>query len=159
MSVQNFAHLGICVSDPERSMRFYCDLLGFEPISKLVVSDSNSSTLVELDPLDLHSYFLEREGVRIELLHYVAPGCEGEPTPRPMNRLGLTHIALRVKGLDELLGRLADEGFEIMESTRVANPELGACVVFALDPDGVRVELIDMPGDPSQPLGEALRRP
>jgi hypothetical protein len=29
MAVQNFVHFGVCVSDPERSMSFYCDLLGF----------------------------------------------------------------------------------------------------------------------------------
>jgi glyoxylase I family protein len=158
MSVQNVAHFGICVRDPERSMRFYCDLLGFEPTSKLIVSDSNSSTLLGLEPLDLHSYFIERDRVRIELLHYRRPGCVGEATPRPMNQLGLTHIALRVERLVELLERLAAGGFEVIESSRVENAELAASVVFAVDPDGVRIELIEMPGDPQKPLGEPLRR-
>ncbi len=34
--------------------------------------------------------------------------------------------------------------------------DLQSSVVFVLDPDGVRVELIEMPGDPRQPLGEPL---
>ena len=156
MTVQAFSHLGICVRDPERSMRFYCDLLGFDRVSKLVVSNPDSAALVQLDPLELHSYFVERDGVRLELLHYVEPGHEGEPTARPMNRLGLTHLALRVQGLDELLDRLRGEQFEVIASTRIGSAELGSAVVFALDPDGVRVELIEMPGDPRQPLGEPL---
>ena len=71
MTVQNFAHFGICVRDPERSMHFYCDLLGFERVSKLVVTDGPSATLVQLEPLDLHSYFIERDGVRYAGTHLI----------------------------------------------------------------------------------------
>ena len=157
MPVQNFAHFGICVADPERSMRFYIDLLGFRPVSKLVVSDASSAQLVGLEDLDLHSYFVERDGVRIELLHYVSPGYEDGTIARPMNRRGLTHLALRVEGLAEMLVQIEQAGFEIIKSSQIANPDLGSAVVYVLDPDGVRVELIEMPGDPGQPLGEPLR--
>ncbi len=156
MTVQAFSHFGICVRDPDRSLRFYCDLLGFDRVSKLVVSNPASAQLVQLDPLDLHSYFVERDGVRLELLHYVEPGFEGEATARPINRIGLTHIELRVLGLEELLERLREEGFEVLEATRIENADLQSSVVFVPDPDGVRVELIEMPGDPRKPLGEPL---
>lgn len=157
MPVQNFAHFGVCVADPERSMHFYRDLLGFEPLTKLVVSDENSAQLVGLGDLELHSYFLERDGVRIELLHYVKPGHEDGTVARPMNRRGLTHMALRVEGVAEMLEQLEAEGFEILKASHVTRPEFGVSVVYVLDPDGVRVELIEMPGDPKQPLGEPLQ--
>ena len=73
-----------------------------------------------------------------------------------MNRRGLTHMALRVEGLAEMLVQIEAAGFEIMKPTHIANPELGSEVVYVLDPDGVRVELIEMPGDPTRPLGEPL---
>ena len=108
----------------------------------------------------------ERCGVRIELLHYLEPGLvesdygqpgpDGQPTARPMNRRGLTHMALRVEGVGELLDRLRAEGFEIIEASRIDNPEFASSVLFVLDPDGVRVELVEMPGDPKQPLGDPL---
>jgi catechol 2,3-dioxygenase-like lactoylglutathione lyase family enzyme len=157
MPVQNFAHFGICVADPERSMRFYRDLLGFRPLTRLVVSDASSAQLVGLDDLDLHSYFLERDGVRIELLHYVSPGHEDGTVARPMNRRGLTHMALRVEGLAEMLEQIEQAGFQIMKSTHIHRLGLGTSVVFVLDPDGVRIELIELPGDPKQPLGEPLQ--
>jgi catechol 2,3-dioxygenase-like lactoylglutathione lyase family enzyme len=157
MPVQNFAHIGICVADPERSMRFYIDLLGFRPLSKLAVSDASSAQLLGLENLDLHSYFLERDGVRIELLHYVSPGHEDGTVPRPMNRRGLTHIALRVEGLAGMLAQIEQAGFEIIKPTHIINRDLGTAAVYVLDPDGVRVELIDLPGDPAQALGEPLR--
>ena len=51
MTVQNFAHIGVCVSDPDRSMSFYCDLLGFEPLSKLV--RGRRGLVLGLDPQGL----------------------------------------------------------------------------------------------------------
>ena len=156
MPVQRFSHFGICVADPERSIRFYRDLLGFRPLSSMEVSDPASAQLVELERLRLHAYFLERDGVRIELLHYESPGHEAAPVPRPMNRLGLTHMALRVEGLAEMLETLERAGVEILKRTRISNPQLGSEVVYVLDPDGVRVELIELPGDPDEPLGTAF---
>jgi lactoylglutathione lyase len=154
MPVQNFAHFGICVSNIERSLRFYRDILGFEPLTKMVVSDPGSVQLTGLENLELHSYFLERDGVRIELLDYASPGIKQGTVARPMNRLGLTHMALRVEDLTGMLEQLAVEGFEIVKSSLVAQPDSGIGVVYALDPDGVRVELIELPGDPKAPLGE-----
>ena len=156
MTVQNFAHFGICVADPERSMRFYRDLLGFEPLTKLTVSDEGSSQLVGLENLELNSYFLERDGVRIELLHYLSPGHEEGTVARPMNRRGLTHMALRVENLAGMLEQLEAEGFEMLKASHVNQPDFGVSVIYVLDPDGVRVELIEMPGDPREPLGDPL---
>jgi catechol 2,3-dioxygenase-like lactoylglutathione lyase family enzyme len=156
MPVQNFSHFGICVADPERSMRFYCDILGFKPLTKLMVADEGSKKLTGIEDLDLHCYFVERDGVRIELLHYVSPGYQEGSFARPMNRRGLTHMALRVDGLAEILEELEAAGFDIMKESLFAQPELGAGVVYVLDPDGVRVELIELPGDPTLPLGDPL---
>lgn len=156
MPVLRFSHFGICVADPERSLRFYRDLLGFRPLTRLVVRDPHSARLLGLDELELHATFVERDGARIELLHYVAPGHEDAEVPRPMNRRGLTHIALRVEGLAALVAAIEAAGYEVMRSTRISNPDLGSEVVYVLDPDGVRVELIELPGDPALPLGEPL---
>ena len=156
MPVQNFSHFGICVADPERSMRFYCDMLGFKPLSKLMVADEGSKKLTGIEDLDLHSYFVERDGVRIELLHYVSPGYQEGTFARPMNCRGLTHMALRVEGLAEMLENLEAAGCDIMQESLFVQPELGAGVVYVLDPDGVRVELIELPGDPTLPLGDPL---
>ena len=37
MIIQRLSHIGICVSDLEKSIAFYCDVLGFELLSKLDV--------------------------------------------------------------------------------------------------------------------------
>ena len=94
------SHIGICVSDWKRSLRFYHDVLGFRYVHELEVKGEPSDTLLGLEGVALRAIYLEREGVRIELLHYDAPACTGDGEPRAMNQLGLTHLSLRVDDLD-----------------------------------------------------------
>ena len=96
MAVLRMTHIGICVTDLERSMRFYRDLLGFTYRSELRVQGEPSDTLLRLRDVDLRAVYLERDGTRIELLHYAAPGAVGDGAPRRMNGRGLTHLSLRV---------------------------------------------------------------
>jgi catechol 2,3-dioxygenase-like lactoylglutathione lyase family enzyme len=55
-----------------------------------------------------------------------------------------------------MLEELEAAGFDIMKESLFAPSELGVGVVYVLDPDGVRVELIELPGDPTLPLGDPL---
>ncbi len=71
-----------------------------------------------------------------------------------MNRQGLTHMAMRVDDLASLLVELEAAGVEILEESRVQNPAFESDVVYVLDPDGVRIELIQLPGDPTQAVGQ-----
>ena len=141
------SHIGICVSDWRRSLRFYHDVLGFRFVSELAIQGEPAATLLELPGVDLRAVYLEREGVRIELLHYASPGAVGDPHPRPMNQLGLTHLSLRVDDLDALLPRLEEAGVEILRGTRIDVPQTATKAVFVADPDGTRIELVQQPGD------------
>lgn len=156
MAIQCIAHIGICVSDPERSRRFYRDALGFKEVARLATSSAETRRLLQLPDVELQALFLERDGLRIELLHYARPGVTAGERPRPMNQLGLTHIALRVDDLDATLEALRRSGGTPLEDTWIDNPEFQARAAIALDPDGMRLELIEAPGDPRAPLGEPL---
>src|SRR5262249_47922816 len=46
LSIQRLTHVGICVSDLERSLRFYRDLLGFSPEHELAVDGEPTDTLL-----------------------------------------------------------------------------------------------------------------
>ena len=141
------SHVGICVSDWKRSLAFYHDVLGFRYVNELEVKGEPSETLLRLKRVDLRAIYLEREGVRIELLHYVSPGHRGERTPRPMNQLGLTHLSLRVDDLDALLEELRRAGVHVLEQTRIDIEEAHTRAIFIADPDGTLIELVEQPGD------------
>jgi catechol 2,3-dioxygenase-like lactoylglutathione lyase family enzyme len=142
MAIRRLSHLGICVSDLERSLAFWRDALGFREAKRLDVAGEAPEQLLGVHDLDLRAVFLERDGVRLELLHYVAPGHRGAGEPRPMNALGLTHLSLLVEDLDAVLTACEQAGGRALHTTRVRNPELDSEAVFVTDPDGTRVELV-----------------
>ena len=137
-----FSHFGICVSDLDRSLRFYCEGLGFELVESHSVGPEFGA-LMEVDDVALESRFVERDGVRIELLWFESPGVLGAPGERrSMNQLGLTHLSFRVDDVDEAAARLAALGGTVVESSRTAFPPLD--FVYCTDPDGTRIELMKL---------------
>jgi catechol 2,3-dioxygenase-like lactoylglutathione lyase family enzyme len=136
MSIFRFSHAGVCVSDLERSLAFYRDALGFRELRRLDVSGEAAETLLGLADLDLRAVFLERDGVRLELLHYASPGRRGSGEPQPMNALGLTHLSFRVDDLDAAVAAVEQAGGRTLRATRTPR------AVFVSDPDGTRIELI-----------------
>jgi lactoylglutathione lyase len=155
MSVQAICHIGICVQDLERSRAFYRDVLGFKELTRLEVDDDTSKKFLELDDLKLRCIFLERDGLRIELMFY-GDSTIGDGAISPIYQRGLTHFAIRVDSVDELAARIEAAGGEILRQTEIHNDAYQSHAVFAKDPDGVRLELIEAPGDPMKPLGEPL---
>lgn len=155
--IRRLSHLGICVADLERSLRFYREGLGFREVSALDLGGEPAATLLELPEVSLRARYLERDGARIELLHFPAPGTLGDGRPRPMNARGLTHLSFRVEGLDAVLTRLVALGGAVLDATRVGSAGLGMQAVFVCDPDGTRIELVEAPGDPDRVAGTVLR--
>ncbi len=149
MTIQRLSHIGICVSDLERSVRFYRDTLCFTELSRFNVEGEQAATLIELPSGKIQTVYLEREGVRIELLYYPELGSEEIPAPRPMNRVGLTHLSLRVEDLDKTLAEVVNAGGTCLTQSRVENKDWGTKAIFVTDPDGLRIELLQIPGDPN----------
>ena len=143
----SFSHLGICVSNLERSVRFYCEGLGFEEVASHQVG-GEFAALMEVEGVELESRMLSRDGVTIELLGYLAPGTSGDGTRRPMNQLGLTHLSLRVGDVDGLAATIEALGGTVLPATRTTFdlPDARLDFLYCTDPDGVRIELMDLPG-------------
>ena len=153
MAVLRMTHVGICVTDLDRSIRFYRDLLGFRFRSELQVRGEPSDTLLQLRDVDLHAVYLERDGTRLELLYYAAPVAVGDGGARPMNGRGLTHLSLRVDSVRDTLETLRAAGVRVLDETRIDVPDFGAAAIFVADPDGTLIELVQAPGDPEAPPG------
>ncbi|MGA3149227.1 MAG: VOC family protein [Acidimicrobiales bacterium] len=143
----SFSHLGICVSDLDRSLRFYCEGLGFEQVASHRVGDEFSA-LMELEGVVVESRMLARDGVTIELLGYVSPAHTGDGRRRPMNQLGLTHLSLRVDAVDDVASAIEKLGGTVVRDTRTTFDVSGRRLdfLYCTDPDGVRIELMHLPG-------------
>jgi catechol 2,3-dioxygenase-like lactoylglutathione lyase family enzyme len=149
--IERVTHVGVCVTDLERSIAFYRDLLGFEYLSEIHVVGEPSDTLLALKDVDLKAAYLERDGLRLELLLFASPKSPGTARPRAMNDLGFTHLSIRVSELAEVEKRLRAAGVTVIDATRIDIPAFEAAAVMIEDPDGLRIELVQAPGDPALP--------
>jgi lactoylglutathione lyase len=136
------SHIGLCVSDIDASLRFYCEGLGFELAESYDLDDTMLDGLaraLEVDtPVRMRSQMITNGALKIELLHFWTPSPIGTPSMR-RNQRGFTHCSFRVDDVDAVAARLVALGGTIVRGTRAV---LGVDVVFVADPDGARVELM-----------------
>jgi len=158
MAVLRVGHVGICVSDLPRALAFYCDLLGFRPLSETVVADSLSAQLLGLPEVDQTTVFVERDGVRLALFAFRKPATQAGPSPRPLNQTGMAALMLRVDDLDATVAKIRAAGFPVLDATRIEHPAWSSKLLFVTDGDGTMVELIEIPGDPYAPFGKPVAR-
>ena len=147
MAIKAIGHIGICIADLERSLRFWRDGLGFEVIREFEFHGSAWRRILELDELELNSRIIRRDHVTLELMCFDKPGHVGSSERRPMNQLGFTHIAVWVSDIDTAAKRVVEYGGAIIEPTRTVfdHPKLQGKWLICTDPDGVRVELVQYP--------------
>jgi lactoylglutathione lyase len=141
------SHLGICVSDLDRSLRFYCEGLGFEEVAAHDLGEEFAA-LMEVDGVRLRSRMIAKDGFTLELLGFDSPGVTGDGERRPMNRLGLTHLSLRVSDIEATAATIEALGGTVVRPSRTTL-EMGGMTLdflYCTDPDGVRVELMDLGG-------------
>ena len=133
-----FNHVGQCVSDLERSKRFYVDLLGFTVEREIQPPDELSAKLLRLPPpLGMTACYLRRDGFVLELLHFAAVALQARP-PRAMNEPGLTHVSVSVEDVAGVLGAVDAYGGQVLTDTNIGHG------VFIRDPDGQLVEILPM---------------
>jgi lactoylglutathione lyase len=140
-----WSHIGLCVSDLDRSVRFYCEGLGAAAADRYDLDDTAMPGLAEAlevdSPVSLVSQIIDIGHLRIELLAYRTPEAQGRPSEH-RNQLGLTHLAFMVDDPDATAARLVELGGTLLPDTRQS---VGIEVAFVADPDGTRVELLGRP--------------
>jgi catechol 2,3-dioxygenase-like lactoylglutathione lyase family enzyme len=143
----DFSHFGVCVGDLDRSVRFYCEALGFEKAESHSIG-SEFAALMDFPDVELTSQFVRRGATAIELLSFTEPVAFGDGERRAVNRLGLTHLSFRVRDVAATMERIVELGGAVVESSRTVIDLGGAELefVYCTDPDGVRIELMDLGG-------------
>ncbi len=151
MPIAGVSHLGLCVTDLDASLRFYCDVLGFEVLTSIQSSSPQVAKLVELEEIDMSLKVIQLDPLRLELIQFSTPSPIGGGHG-PFNRVGYTHLSLKVLDFDAELERVRRAGAHLLEST-IGKIGSNSRFAFVLDPDGNRVELLAPFDD------EAARKP
>ncbi|HEV3227391.1 MAG TPA: VOC family protein [Acidimicrobiales bacterium] len=144
-----YSHVGLCVTDLQRSRRFYEEVFGFRAAFEFGTDGPDTATLLRLEgPLRLDALYLALDGLLLELLAFdrLAPA-----TSRVLNEPGLTHLSLFVDDLDAVRAAVPACGGTVREDTNVG-PAL-----FVEDPDGQAIEVIG-PGGRFRDLRERALR-
>lgn len=146
MSVSRIDHVGITVSDVNRSLGFYRDLLGLRLIADSTVTEPEVADLLGLDSVQLRIADLDSgDGRIVELIQYVQP--KGRPIENQSSDPGTAHIAFTVEDLAAVHERLVGARAKIMSRRPVTIREPGgdfdgAICLYVRDPDGAILELV-----------------
>ena len=122
-------HLALICSDPERTIRFYQEVVGFPLVEIFENRDYEGS-----------SHFFFDIGNRNMLGFFDFPGLGLEPVPEGLG--GVQHFAISVtpEVFEAAKVRLAEAGIEYR------GPDLGVKEsIYFKDPDNIQVELIRQP--------------
>jgi catechol 2,3-dioxygenase-like lactoylglutathione lyase family enzyme len=138
-------HAGIAVSNLERSIDFYSEVL-------------DGRLLFRMDDMGDESGFHDVPDVRfslamlgfasgsVELLEYHSPPDARRERIRHCD-LGSAHLAFQVPDVAQVVHALQDRGVRMLGRTLhvPAGPAAGTVIAFIQDPDGNRIEFMELP--------------
>ena len=140
-------HTGITVSNLERSLGFWRDVLGLELSHTAHQTGELAGEITGVSGSELKLAVLKTPGGhKIELLEYLAPPDRKHLDVRPCD-VGHVHVALLVDDLDAVLERIATSGWKAAGQPQVlkSGPNAGKRVVYVRDPDGTTIEFMQPP--------------
>lgn len=134
MTVKKLLHTRMRVSDMDRTIAFYTDVLGLEVLER------------KTSPRGSHLAFLRVPNSEelIELCSFPASG--------PVHvQEDLVHLAFQVENLDDTIASLHKKGIRVTDGPTTTSS--GSRFIFIDAPDGYEVELIERPAGavPSHP--------
>ena len=142
--------IGITVSDMDRSVAFYHDVLGFKKISDREWSGEKAETLQGLFGVRIRIVRMQLGDEMIELSDYLTPGGRSIPEDMKSNDLYFQHIAIVVSNMEKayahlkkhMVMRVSTEPQTIPVSNVAA---AGIKAFYFQDPDHHDLELIFFP--------------
>lgn len=146
MAVVSTNHTSFTVSDLERSLPFWREVIGLELISLEPRDPALIERVVGVEGAEVMVAYLRGHGHTLELIEYTAPAEREHLRPRPCD-VGFAHVAYDVDDLDAVLEAAATHGVAPINPPASIDkgPNAGLRVVYARDPDGITIEFIEKP--------------
>ncbi|WP_046174963.1 VOC family protein [Domibacillus indicus] len=128
--IKGIGHLALTVQNMDKSLQFYCDILGFERVFE--IRDDENRPWIE--------YVKVAPGQFIELFY----GGQNKPQERS-HQIGFNHLCLEVNDINEIAYHLKAEGIILdVEPTRGKDNNYQCWIK---DPDGNRIEFMQIEPD------------
>src|ERR1700730_12562624 len=141
-------HTGITVSNLERSLAFWRDVLGFEFSHTAHQKAEMAEQIIVGKGAELQLAVVKApNGHKIELLEYLAPADRKKDVDLQPCDVGHVHVAFTVENLEPLLKKIAASGWKAAGEPQklTTGPNAGKRVIYVRDPDGTTIEFMELP--------------
>ena len=139
-----FGHVGFQVSDLERSIEYYRDIIGMELVDHLVRDEPYLAQVTGYPGIRLDIALLVEPNSRVmlELIEY--PAGLGTPIDTATANPGTAHMCLVVDDVDAIYARARSAGHAAVNPpvTPTKGMWTGGRSIYLRDPAGIRVELV-----------------
>lgn len=136
-------HVGLVVADLEKSLKFWCDTMGFVVSRQMEESGRHIDAMMGLKDVKVTTAKLAApDGNLLELLYFHSHPDKTQWEGKPYST-GFTHLALTVQDLDETLRRLKLVGASVPAEPQLS-PDGQVKVIYASGPEGVLLELVEV---------------
>ena len=148
MGAKSLHHTGYTISNLDRSVAFYRDLLGCEVVATQEKEGGYLAAIVGYPDAHVRMAHLRVPGGEhvIELFEYLSPpGGRADVEPR---NVGASHLCFVVDDLRALYERLQEHGVTSFVSPPVdvdTGINRGGLALYMRDPDGITLELFQPP--------------
>lgn len=119
-------HVGLRVTDRERSLAFYRGL-GYFVVGTVAETEFGSLTMLQLPDDDF---------VSLELVH--------DPRRGPVDQGGFNHLVIQVESMQQTVAALASRGVPV-DGPHSPDGSQHFLTALVTDPDGYRIELVQWP--------------
>src|SRR4030088_223192 len=141
-------HTGITVSNLERALEFWQNVLGFEFSHRAHQTGEMASEITGVAGAEIKLAVVKTPGGhKIELLEYLAPPDRKKHVDLRSCDVGSVHVAFTVDNLDAVLQKIAASSWKATgrPQTLKTGPNAGKRVVYVRDPDGTTIEFMQLP--------------
>jgi len=148
--------VAITVSDMERALSFYTNVLDFEVVSDVERVGEAEEAFYGVFGARVRTARLRLGAESIELIEFLAPQGRPIPVDSRSNDAWFQHIAIVVSDMDRAYARLRAQRvrYASTEPQRLPdwNPQAGGIEAFYFrDPDGNHLEILEFPQGKGQP--------
>ena len=130
-------HLALTVKDMEKSVDFYCRVLGLKKAFELAAPNTGAPWIVYLHLKDKQFVELFYNGI--------------QDNPWKQGLRGFHHICFEVDDIHKTAEQIKNAGYEVDREPEMGVDKNWQC--WVIDPDGVHVELMQI--SPDSPHGKA----
>ena len=135
-------HLGITVTDLDTSLAFYCEVVGFTLGLRTRVTGEWFDTLTKNTGADIEIAMVRLGEFTLQLVQYHTAG--GQRLPLAHHNVGNPHLSIEVDDVD-LRHRTISASAHHNPTPIVDIMGTGIRSFYLHDPDGVPIELLQMP--------------